>query len=240
MGVAAEAGLEPWEVDRLLYNHLDEFLTVVNAGREERPADPDEEFVGQRGEPLGKDHSEGVAEEHRISATDLVALSGLPRALDILEETIDGEVREELARFSGNKLQRASTNLMQEIRADEGYWIYADLDNEYGFGCYVGYAMRYPDGYPRLRVGLYAGAGAAGSEAARAAIERISRLEGWQSDPENTEEHEVWRERNVASLLGKEDHVVAAKTFFIDSLRQVKEGLTTFKKEHPGLPWYGV
>lgn len=114
------------------------------------------------------------------------------------------------------------------------------MDSEERFGCYIGYAMRYPDGYPRLQVGLYADASAAGSEAARVAIERISRLEGWQSDTENTEEHEVRREENVASLLGKEDHVVAAKIFFIDSIRQLKVELTTFKEERPELPWRGA
>jgi ribulose kinase len=31
-GGVVEAGLEPWEVDRLLYNHLDEFLAAVEAG----------------------------------------------------------------------------------------------------------------------------------------------------------------------------------------------------------------
>ena len=62
-------------------------------------------------------------------------------------------------------------------------------------------------------------------------------LEGWQLNPENTEEHEARRERNVASLLGEKDHVVAAKTLFIDSILQLEGELTTFKKEHPGLPW---
>lgn len=239
-GVAAEAALEPWEVDRLLYNHLDEFLAVVDTDGEERPRDLDDGSVGQQGEPLVKESPEGVANEHRLSADDLIALSKLPRALDILNETVDAEVREELARFSGNKLKRASANLMQEIRADEGYWVYAELNSENGFECYVGYAMGYSDGYPRLQAGLYADAGAAGSEATKAAIERVSRLEGWQSDPENTEEHEVWRERNVASLLGGEDHFVAAKTFFIRSIRQLREELTIFKKEHSNLPWHGV
>jgi sugar (pentulose or hexulose) kinase len=35
-GGVVEAGLEPWEVDRLLYNHLDEFLAAVEAGGEEQ------------------------------------------------------------------------------------------------------------------------------------------------------------------------------------------------------------
>ena len=236
-GVAAEAGLEPWEVDRLLYNHLDEFLAVVNAGGEERPGDLDDGSVGQQGESLVKESSEGVAKEHRLSADDLIALSRLPRALDILAETINAEVREELTRFSGNKPMRPSPNLMQLIRSDEGYFVYASLDSEDNLGCYVGYAMRNFDGYPRLQVGLYAYIGAAESEAMKAAIERVSQLEDWRLVPENTEGYEVWRERNVASLLGEDDHVAAAKAFYIDSIRQLKEVLTTFKKEHPDLPW---
>lgn len=239
-GVAAEVGLEPWEVDRLLYNHLDEFLTAIRAGGEEHSTDPVDGVARQQGEPLAKECSEGVAKEHRLSATDLIALSGLPRAIGILEETIDGEVREELARFSGNKPKRISTNLMQQIRADEGYFVYAQLDKEEGFGCYVGYALRNPDGYPRLQVGLFADAAAARSAVTRSTIERISRLQGWQSVPENTEEHEVRRERNVASLLDKENHVVAVKTFYIDSIRRLEEELTTFKKDHPELPWQTV
>jgi hypothetical protein len=80
-----------------------------------------------------------------------MALSGLRGALDILEETIDAEVQEELARFSGNKLQRASANLLQRIRADEGCFVYASMDSEETFECYAGYALCNSDGYPRLQ-----------------------------------------------------------------------------------------
>jgi hypothetical protein len=38
-------------------------------------------------------------------------------------------------------------------------------------------------------------------------------------------------------LLGEEDYVVAVKSFYIDSILQLKEVLTTFKEEHPDLPW---
>ena len=39
-GIAREAGLEGWEVDRLLYNHQGEFLDIIGAGREEPATDP--------------------------------------------------------------------------------------------------------------------------------------------------------------------------------------------------------
>lgn len=180
---------------------------------------------------------QGMGRDYRLSADDLIALSRLPRALDILEETIDAEVREELARFSGNELKRTRANLIQQIRGDEGYYVYASLDREENFGCYLGYAMRTPDGYPRLQVGLYANADAEDSEVMKAVIERVSHLESWQLYSENTEEHEVWREMNVASLLGEKDHIAAAKDFFVESIHQLREVLTAFKNEYPELLW---
>ncbi len=62
---------------------------------------------------------QGIGRVYRLSVDVLIAHSGLQRAFDIFEETIDAEVQEELARVSGNKLQRASANLLQGIRADE-------------------------------------------------------------------------------------------------------------------------
>jgi hypothetical protein len=49
----------------------------------------------------------------------------------------------------------------------------------------------------------------------------------------------IRRVRNLASLLPEEDHVAAVKRFFIESIRQLREELTTFKKERPDLPWAG-
>jgi hypothetical protein len=235
--VAEDAGLQGWEVDRLLYNHLGEFLDAITANEEERPTDPDEESVGQQSDPVIHGSSEEVATERRFSATNLMALSGLPRALEIIEATIDAEVREELTRLAGNKPRRAPGNLVRQIREDEGYYVYASLDTEKELGCYVGYALGSPDGYPKLQVGLYAVAGEAETEVWRMAIERVSRLEGWWLNLENAEEHEVRRERDLGSLLGEKNHVAAAKGFFTGCIGQIRGELTIFKEENPGLLW---
>lgn len=237
--IAREAGLEGWEVDRLLYQHQGEFLAAIGTGREERATDPGDRSIRQQSDLAVNGSSKEVVKGPRFSADDLIALSGLPRALDLLEETMDAEVRHELVRFSGNKLKRTSASLMQQIRGDKGYFIYGSLDREDNFGCYVGYALRNPDGYPRLQVGLYADVEAEGDDVMRAAIEKISRLDGWQLNLENPEEGEAWREKNLVGLLGEEDHVVAVKGFFFESIRQLKDELTVFKKEHPDLPWDG-
>jgi hypothetical protein len=127
----------------------------------------------------------------------------------------------------------SSNYILQEVHSE----CKASEDREENFGCYLGYAMCTPDGYPRLQVGLYANVDAAEPEVMRLATERVSHLEGWKLNPENTEEHEVRREMNVAGLLGEKDHIAAAKDFFVKSIRQLKAELTTFKEQHPELPW---
>jgi hypothetical protein len=148
-------------------------------------------------------------------------------------------VREVCARFAGNKVKRTSANLMRRIRKDEGYFIYAPLASEINFDCYAGYGMSDPDGYPTIVVGLYVDPQAAGSEVAISAMKRISSLTGWDDNlSDRADWPEVWRETSLVSLLPEEEHHVAAvKHFFTESISQLKEELTAFKKECPGLPW---
>lgn len=44
---------------------------------------------------------------------------------------------------------------------------------------------------------------------------------------------------SLASVLAEEDHVAALQHFFVESIRQLREELTAFKKENPGPPWEG-
>lgn len=46
---------------------------------------------------------QGMARSYCISTTDLATLSGMPRAFEIMEETLGGEVRAKLEAFAGNK-----------------------------------------------------------------------------------------------------------------------------------------
>ena len=76
------------------------------------------------------------------------------------------------------------------------------------------------------------------SEVAIAAIKRISSLTDWH---DNLANHagwpEVWRETSLLRVLQDKDHVASVKRFFTESINQLEEELTTFKKERPDLPW---
>ena len=56
-------------------------------------------------------------------------------------------------------------------------------------------------------------------------------------EPES--EYEVRRDTSLATFFQQDDHVAAVKRFFIESIRQLRDELTEFKKEHPELPWDG-
>ena len=100
--------------------------------------------------------------------------------------------------------------------------------------------LRIPaDGYPAIHVFLEAQPGAVGREVSVAAMKRIALHKDWE--PYNLDNPSGWagvrRVRNITSLLAEEDHIAEAKHFFVESIRQLKEELTAFKKEHPDLIW---
>jgi hypothetical protein len=181
---------------------------------------------------------QGMARRHRFSTADLMALSGVPRAIEILDETLADEVKAELESFAGS---RSSTQQpLQQIRAHGRYITIASL-RAWDVTSFVGYQMRTSDGYPAAIVQLETSPRSTGREMAIAAMKRISLLEEWEgyglSDPSAWAN--VVRTRSLASLLSEEDHIAAVKGFFVESLHQLRDELTAFKKEYPELAWSG-
>lgn len=182
---------------------------------------------------------QGMARSYRFSATDLIALSSVPRAFEIFDETLGGEVKAELESFAGSKVKREPSGL--QIRKDEGYFIYAPLTREGDIQCYAGYEMSIPGEYPKVQVDLSVKPEAMERDSWVAAMKRIAQHGDWKSydldDPESWSG--VWRETILTTLLTADDHVAAVKRFFIESIHQIRGELTAFKKEHPDLPWDG-
>lgn len=163
----------------------------------------------------------------------------MPRAFEIFDETLDAEVRAELESFAGHKIRRETYGI-NHIRSHNQYRIMAPLHGE-DLSCFVGYRMRGSNGYPAAVAKLEARPGAVGRNASVEAMKRIATHEGWESS--NLDDPSKWagvlRLISLASLLSGEDHVAAVKQFFIESIHQLREELTDFKKKHPELPWNG-
>ena len=121
---------------------------------------------------------QGMARNYRFSATDLIALSGVPRAFEIFDETLDGEVRSELEEYAGNKVRRETQGL-NYVRSHGRYIIVAPLHRERNLFCFVAYERRAPDGYPAAIVALEARPGAMERDASVAAMKRMVLRKGW-------------------------------------------------------------
>ena len=195
---------------------------------------------------------QGMARTYRFSTTDLMGLSGVPRSFELFDETLSGEVQAELESFAGSKIKR-ERHALWEIRTHRRYHTWVTLHGMDLF-CGVGYQLgkveesahasilRIPaDGYPAIFAFLEAQPGAVGRGTSVAAMKKIALNEDW--DIYNADNPTGWvgvrRTRNLAALLSEEDHVAAIKRFFIESIRKLREELTTFKKDHPDLPWSG-
>jgi len=183
---------------------------------------------------------QGMAGRQRFSAVDIAALSGALRAFEILDETLDEEVRGNLEVLAGRKVRRSLSGPGQ-ILEDEGYFVSAPLTEEKDIHCYAGYFMRTPDGYPNVYVSLEAGPQVAGREAWAAAMKRIALHDEWEAEvPASLEDGpSVWRQKSLTDFLPEKEHVAAVKGFFIESINQLREELAAFKKEHPDLHWTG-
>lgn len=178
----------------------------------------------------------------------------MPRAFEIFDETLGDEVRVELETFTGNKIRRGTEPMKWGIRQHLRYHAVADLHRRDDLFCGADYQLGKvdesvhasilrltTDGYPAVFVFLEARPGAEGREASVAAMKRIALAKDWE--PYNLENPSGWagvrRIRNLASLLSEEDHIAAVKRFFVESIRQLRDELTAFKKEYPDFPWGG-
>lgn len=98
---------------------------------------------------------QGMARSYRFSTTDLMALSGVPRAIEILDEMFGEEVQAELEGLAGNKVSRREPFGLAQIRGNKRYIMLAPFHGWHIY-CYTACELNTPDGYPEARMYLEA------------------------------------------------------------------------------------
>ncbi len=182
---------------------------------------------------------QGMARTHRFSATDLIALSGVPRAFEIIDEAFESEVRAELESFAGNKISERRGYTLEQVRRLQRYIMLAPLHPSFGLYAFVGFQLSDTGGYPMIFVVLECPPNAEEKSLSISAMREIAQREGWEGhrleDPSDFAV--VERRVSLAGLLQEEDHIATVKRFFVKSLRQLGDELAAFKGEHPKLLW---
>jgi hypothetical protein len=75
----------------------------------------------------------GMSQTNRLSAADVVALSGMTKMLAFMRETLSGEVEARIREVSGSKLQGGGSALRQLATFDR-YFYYAYMGSEFWVG----------------------------------------------------------------------------------------------------------
>ncbi len=177
----------------------------------------------------------GMSQTNRLSATDIVILSGITRMLAFMRETLSGEFEARLREFSGTKVASGPMALRQ-LAGHNRYFIYTYMNSDFWVG--GGFYLRQdePDDYPWLSVHLEVGP----KHESRGAI--INAMRSFAADcsrcyPYALDNPSAWSGLEWAidlrEVLTAEDHMAAARTHFLKALDDVAR----MREQYPDLPW---
>gem|GEM_PF-1084924 len=159
---------------------------------------------------------QGMSRSHRLSATDLMALSGVLRAFEVFDEIFGDEVEANLKAFAGNNVNRREPFSLTQIRDNKRFILLAPLHGGKLY-CYISCELDTQDSFPEARFYLEAAPTQDVKEAAReasvAVMKQMTLRNEWDSsglsDP--TGFLRLWRGQSLANLLHEEDHIAAIK-----------------------------
>lgn len=177
----------------------------------------------------------GMSQTNRLSAADVVALSGMTKMLAFMRETLSGEFEARLREVSGGKVPRGNAALNQ-LGGHDRYFLYTYMGPEFwvGGGFYLG--QDEPDDYPWLSVLLEVGPKQPGREDIINAMRSFA-ADCSHCDPYNLDVTSEWSGLDWAidlrKVLTAEDHMSAARTHLLQALDDVAR----MREQYPDLPW---
>ena len=176
-----------------------------------------------------------MSQTNRLSAADVVALTGMTRVLAFMRETLSGEVEARLREVAGTKLQGGSSALRQLVDHDR-FFLYAYMNSVFWVGGGFYLAQEDPDDYPWLSVLLEVGPKHPDRgdiiKAMRSFAANCSGCEPYELDNPSEWSGLEWG-IDLREVLTAEDHMAAARTHFLKSLDDVAR----MQEQFPDLPW---
>lgn len=176
-----------------------------------------------------------MAQSSKFTPVDVLAISNLPKALAMMDETMQGEVSEKLQSVIGDS-SKVRANTLLALKEHNRYMVYATLQG-WSFWCGLIYHLQ-PEhiaDYPWISLHLEVSSNAPARNEIVEAMQEIEKREEWYGY--NLSIPKVWagvkRERSLQDFLSSEDHVTEIKRFFLESLEELRE----IKEQYPHLPW---
>jgi hypothetical protein len=177
----------------------------------------------------------GMSQTNRLSAADVVALTGMSRMLAYMRETLSGEVEAKLSEVSGTKLTRRG-HIFRELMENDRYFSHAVMASEFWCGAGFSIGQDDPDDYPWLSVILEVGTKQSGRGEITSAMRSFA-ADCSGCEPYDLDDSAAWSglewSIDLREVLTAEDHMAAARTHFLKSLDDVAR----MREQYPHLPW---
>ena len=177
----------------------------------------------------------GMSQINRLSAADVVVLSGMIKMLAFMRETLSGEFEARLREFSRAKVSSGTYSLRQ-LENHDRYFVYTYMNPEFWVGGGFYLAQDEPDDYPWVSVALAVGP----KHKSREAI--INTMRSFAADcsgcdPFDLDSPFAWSgldwSIDLREVLTAEDHMAAARTHLLNALDDVAR----MREQYPDLPW---
>jgi hypothetical protein len=176
-----------------------------------------------------------MSQTNRLSAADVVALSGMSRMLAFMRETLSGEVETRMRKVSRGRVLKGNLALNQLATFDR-YFYYSQMGPEFWVGGGFSLGQDALDDYPWLSVILEVGPNQPGRDeiisAMRSFAAGSSRCEPYDLDNPAAWSGLDWA-IDLRELLTAEDHMAAARVHLLKSLDDVAR----MQEKYPRLPW---
>jgi hypothetical protein len=177
-----------------------------------------------------------MAHNNQFSSIDVIALANFTKSLKLMEEAMWGEVSQQFKQVLG--AVRNPATALRNLRWQGRYLMSVDMPGRWW--CGLGFILKTSNltDYPKVRLMLEVDPRSQSRTEIIKAMKEICQQGDWE--PHNLNDSKAWsgiiREKSLQDFLAEEDHIVAIKEFFMQSLDE----LNTIKEQYPNLPWGAI
>ena len=178
-----------------------------------------------------------MAHNNQFSSIDLIALVNFKNSIELMEQTMWGEVSQKFKMVLGSISQRSTT--ITQLHQHERYLMYSGMPDKWwcglGFLLNTSSSTDYPTVCLLLEVDPRSARQAEIIKAMKAICKENSDWKGYELDNSRAWSRIVLG-RSLQSFLSEEDHIATIKEFFMKSLDE----LSKIEVKYSDLPWNAI
>lgn len=169
-----------------------------------------------------------MAHKNQFSPTDILALSNLPHIFSLMNESLFGEVNEQMIEVFGKASTRARARA--EL-PNQRYIIYSYPHRSKSYWVGVGYFFD-ETAYPKCGMVVGHSKNRGYEDEILSVFREVSQLDGWQGEGVNRPRARLYCKRPLNHFLEADDHIQAVKDYFIELIEQWR----AIQVQYPQLP----